>query len=304
MEEVFWWWKTHRVLHWFCVRTLSCGRVSSGCCRKWRDCLRDVEEKDYDLCISDIRTPMDEWDRTVSAIESECPEAVYKFIFTTGDMLSGNVKTFLEETGRPCLPSPLPWNLRAIVKTVWLRFRCSEPSKDTEMTNHEQRILIVDDEPWSDVFCTWNSQDKGYIVRRLATQLRRWDKMTIYPADLIMLDMKCWESGMELLVDLKVNYLHGSDYGNCSRRSQSCIQCMRLGADDYITSHSFRWGCPERRKNLEKRKLEQQIKEYQEQLQQSRTTDRRIRSFFSVPSRRWFLLWKPRTNTPRGIPAE
>ncbi len=49
----------------------------------------------------------------------EFPDAVNKFIFTTGDMLSGNVKTFLEETRRPFLPKPFaPENLRAIVKTV------------------------------------------------------------------------------------------------------------------------------------------------------------------------------------------
>jgi DNA-binding response OmpR family regulator len=36
-------------------------------------------------------------------------------------MLSGNVKTFLEETARPYLPKPFtPENLRAIVKTVFV----------------------------------------------------------------------------------------------------------------------------------------------------------------------------------------
>ena len=76
-------------------------------------------KKDYDLCVSDIRTPRMNGIELYRQLESECPEAVYKFIFTTGDMLSGNIKTFLEETGRPCLPKPFaPENLRAIVKTV------------------------------------------------------------------------------------------------------------------------------------------------------------------------------------------
>jgi CheY-like chemotaxis protein len=76
-------------------------------------------EKDYDLCISDIRTPPMNGIELYRQLESECPEVVYKFIFTTGDMLSGNIKTFLEDTGRPYLPKPFaPENLRAIVKPI------------------------------------------------------------------------------------------------------------------------------------------------------------------------------------------
>ena len=76
-------------------------------------------EKDYDLCISDIRTPRMNGIELYRQLEVECPEAANKFIFTTGDVFSGNIKTFLEETRRPCLPKPFtPENLRAIVKTV------------------------------------------------------------------------------------------------------------------------------------------------------------------------------------------
>ena len=76
-------------------------------------------EKDYDLCISDIRTPPMNGIELYRQLESECPEVVYKFIFTTGDMLNGNIKTFLEDTGRPYLPKPFaPENLRAIVKPI------------------------------------------------------------------------------------------------------------------------------------------------------------------------------------------
>ena len=54
-------------------------------------------------------------------LEIERPEVVNRFIFTTGDTLNGNIKTFLEETGRPYLPKPFaPENLRAIVKTVFV----------------------------------------------------------------------------------------------------------------------------------------------------------------------------------------
>ena len=102
-----------------CMRTLTAegfqvdvavnGEVALG---MWR-------EKDYDLCISDIRTPRMSGIELYRQLEIERPEAVKKFIFTTGDVLSNNIKTFLEETGRPYLPKPFsPENLRAIVQTA------------------------------------------------------------------------------------------------------------------------------------------------------------------------------------------
>jgi DNA-binding response OmpR family regulator len=78
-------------------------------------------EKDYDLCISDIRTPRMNGIELYRQLEIERPEVVNRFIFTTGDTLSGNIKTFLEETGRPYLPKPFaPENIRTIVKTVFV----------------------------------------------------------------------------------------------------------------------------------------------------------------------------------------
>jgi CheY-like chemotaxis protein len=50
-------------------------------------------------------------------LAAECPDALKKFIFTTGDVLSGNVKEFLEKTGRPYLSKPFPpENLRDVVR--------------------------------------------------------------------------------------------------------------------------------------------------------------------------------------------
>jgi CheY-like chemotaxis protein len=50
-------------------------------------------------------------------LEDENPEAVKEFIFTTGDVLSGSIKEFLEANERPYLPKPFtPEDLRAIVR--------------------------------------------------------------------------------------------------------------------------------------------------------------------------------------------
>ena len=102
-----------------CMRTLTAEGFQVDIAVNGEIALEMWRQKDYDLCISDIRTPRMNGIELYRQLESECPEVVYKFIFTTGDMLSGNIKTFLEETGRPCLPKPFaPENLRAIVNMV------------------------------------------------------------------------------------------------------------------------------------------------------------------------------------------
>jgi CheY-like chemotaxis protein len=74
-------------------------------------------KKVYDLCISDVRTPRMSGMELFQRVISEYPNADRKFIFTTGDVLSSNVKEFLEKTGRPYLSKPFtPKNLRDIVQ--------------------------------------------------------------------------------------------------------------------------------------------------------------------------------------------
>ena len=78
-----------------------------------------MEGKNYDLCISDIRTPRMNGIELYRQLETECPEAANKFIFTTGDILNGKIKVLLEETMRPYLPKPFTLeNLRAIINMV------------------------------------------------------------------------------------------------------------------------------------------------------------------------------------------
>jgi len=99
-----------------CVRTLTTagfhvdiavnGKIGLGMWRK----------KNYDLCVSDIRTPSMSGIEMYQQLEREDPELVKKFIFTTGDVMSGNIREFLEKTGRLYLPKPFtPEELRNIV---------------------------------------------------------------------------------------------------------------------------------------------------------------------------------------------
>ena len=139
------------------------------------------------------------------------------------------------------------------------------------MTNIEQKILIVDDEPMIRHLLHVKLSRLGYHCEEAANAIEALDKMQTYAADLIMLDMKMpGKSGMELLTDLKANYPNTAVImATAVAEANLAIQCMRLGADDYITKpFNLDEVALNVEKTLEKRMLEQQIKEYQEQLQQ------------------------------------
>jgi len=100
-----------------CLRTLTAEGFQVDVAVNGEIGLDMWRKKNYDLCISDIRTPHMSGIELFQQLENENPEAVKKFIFTTGDVLSVNVKEFLEATGRPYLPKPFtPEELRTIVR--------------------------------------------------------------------------------------------------------------------------------------------------------------------------------------------
>lgn len=80
--------------------------------------------KDYDLCLIDIRTPVMNGKQLYQVIITDHPDLVKGVIFTTGDMLDGYTLRFLELANRPFLPKPFdPDELK---KIVWEAVRKSE----------------------------------------------------------------------------------------------------------------------------------------------------------------------------------
>ena len=76
-----------------------------------------VGGKPYDLCLIDIRTPAMNGKELYEWLQEKYPQLTKRVIFTTGDMLGGDTKSFIEGTGRPCLPKPFsPDDLKAIVR--------------------------------------------------------------------------------------------------------------------------------------------------------------------------------------------
>jgi len=76
-----------------------------------------VAQKQYDLYLIDIRTPVMNGMKLYEWLKENHPQMTQRVIFTTGDMLGSDIGSFLEATGRPFLPKPFsPDGLKAIVK--------------------------------------------------------------------------------------------------------------------------------------------------------------------------------------------
>jgi len=74
-------------------------------------------EKDYDLCLIDIRTPVMNGKQLYQWINEKHPKLLNGVIFTTGDLINGDIRSFLEQAGRPFLPKPFSLDeLRTIVR--------------------------------------------------------------------------------------------------------------------------------------------------------------------------------------------
>jgi DNA-binding response OmpR family regulator len=75
-----------------------------------------LEEKQYDLCLLDIRTPVMNGKELYLWLEEKHPKLASRVIFTTGDVMGGDTITFIGQTGRPFLPKPFTVaELKAIV---------------------------------------------------------------------------------------------------------------------------------------------------------------------------------------------
>jgi DNA-binding response OmpR family regulator len=65
-----------------------------------------LKEKDYDLCLIDIRTPVMNGKQLYQVIVNKYPKLTNGVLFTTGDVLDGDTQRFLELASRPFLPKP------------------------------------------------------------------------------------------------------------------------------------------------------------------------------------------------------
>lgn len=62
--------------------------------------------KNYDLCVSDIRLPEISGIKLHELLKVNQPQLACRMIFITGDTFNPEIKTFLKESGRPCIMKP------------------------------------------------------------------------------------------------------------------------------------------------------------------------------------------------------
>lgn len=99
-----------------CERTLSAEGFQVEIAVNGMMALEALSQKEYDICLVDIRTPSMSGIELYQHLEEKHSVMASRIIFTTGDVLSGSTKAFLEKTSRPYLPKPFtPDELRAIV---------------------------------------------------------------------------------------------------------------------------------------------------------------------------------------------
>jgi len=81
-----------------------------------------LEEKEYDLVLIDVRTPVMNGKQLYQSITERHPELVNGIIFTTGDLLGSDTEKYIEQSGRLFLPKPFtPDLLKTVVKEALRR---------------------------------------------------------------------------------------------------------------------------------------------------------------------------------------
>ena len=100
-----------------CQRTLTGEGFEVDIAVNGEVALEMLRKRDYALCLIDIRTPVINGKQVYQHIVGRYPKLVTGVIFTTGDVISGDTQSFLEQSGRPFLPKPFtPVELKTIVR--------------------------------------------------------------------------------------------------------------------------------------------------------------------------------------------
>lgn len=133
-----------------------------------------------------------------------------------------------------------------------------------------ERILIVDDETPIRKLLHHKLARAGYTCEEANCARQALEKMKAKQPELMILDIKMpGKSGIELLPEIKANYAETAVImATAITEASNAIQCMKQGADDYICKpFNLEEVVISVDKTLEKRRLELEIKEYQEHLQ-------------------------------------
>ena len=104
-----------------CKRVLSASSFDVDVVSNGTEAKKIAEEKDYSLCISDVRLPgmtgielYEHWKATQNPIAG-------RLVFITGDTMNNYIRDFLQKTDRPSVMKPFgPGELMAAVNKALL----------------------------------------------------------------------------------------------------------------------------------------------------------------------------------------
>ncbi|MFC2047302.1 response regulator [Chloroflexota bacterium] len=100
-----------------CRRVITAEGIKAEIAINGEVALDMIEEKHYDLCLIDIRTPLMNGKELYLWMEEKHPQLTNGVIFTTGDMMDDDTKDFLEQADKLFLPKPFaPNELRIVLR--------------------------------------------------------------------------------------------------------------------------------------------------------------------------------------------
>lgn len=139
------------------------------------------------------------------------------------------------------------------------------------MMEGQESILTVDDEESIRRLLLQKLSSEGYQCKQAGNAEQALDKLRNNLIDLVILDIRMpGKSGIELLPEIKVSYPDTAVImATATSDINVAIQCMKQGASDYLTKpFNLDEVILSVDRALEKRRLELEIKEYQQHLEE------------------------------------
>ena len=90
----------------FCQRVLTREGFEVNCVANGEEAIAKLQEKEYDLILVDLRTPVMNGMQLYEHLHKHNPKLANRVIFTTGDIIDADVKEFLDSANRPLILKP------------------------------------------------------------------------------------------------------------------------------------------------------------------------------------------------------
>jgi response regulator RpfG family c-di-GMP phosphodiesterase len=147
----------------------------------------------------------------------------------------------------------------------------SSPNKIIDVTEQQETLLIVDDEPSIRTLLRHKLSGEGYLCREASDAEQTLNMMTVSPIALVILDIKMpGKSGIEILSEIRSGHPDTVVImATAIIDINVAIQCLKQGAEDYICKpFNLEEVSLAVRRALDKRRLQLELKEYQQFLEE------------------------------------